>query len=72
MGNNTVKAPDRVPKRLYTIKEAAIYLGRSVGNMRALIWGRVIPRVKSEGNAKIFIDLRDLEEFVTKNKAFHS
>ncbi len=61
-----------VQKRLYTIREAATYLGRSVNAVRALIWGRKIPRVMGGGEQKIYIDLKDLEEYVTKNKALHS
>jgi hypothetical protein len=70
--DNTVKAPDRVQKRLYSLKDAAVYLGRSVSHVRSLVYGRVIPVVMSPGEIKIFIDIKDLEDFVTKNKALYS
>ena len=59
-------------KRLYTLKEAATYLGRSEWGMRDLIWKREIPVVKNSGGRKIFLDVQDLEEFVEKNKAVYS
>ncbi len=59
-------------KRLYTLKEAAEYLGRSEWGMRELIWGGVIPVVRREGARKIFVDLLDLIEFVNQNKTTYS
>jgi hypothetical protein len=37
-------------KRLYTLKEAAQYLGRSAWSMRELIWAGEIPIVRGNGN----------------------
>ena len=59
-------------KRLYTLKEAATYLGRSEWGMRDLIWKQEIPVVKNSGGRKIFLDVRDLETFIAKNKAVYS
>ena len=56
-------------KRLYTLREAAQYLGRSVWGMRELIWGGEIPIVRGEGNRKIFLDVMDLDEYVRQNKS---
>lgn len=58
-------------KRLYTLKEAAQYLGRSVWGMRDLIWKQVIPVVKEKGSRKIYIDISDLDAYVDKNKAVY-
>jgi hypothetical protein len=58
-------------KRLYTLKEAARYLGRSDWGMRELIWARRIPVVREEGDRKIFVDIVDLEDFVTRSKSFY-
>jgi excisionase family DNA binding protein len=60
-----------VAKRLFTLKEAAEYLGRSEWSMRELIWAGQIPVVKSEGARKIFIDILDLDEFVSRNKSVY-
>jgi excisionase family DNA binding protein len=57
------------PKRLYTLKEAAEYLGRSEWGMRELAWAGRIPVVKPEGGRKIFFDILDLMEFIEKNKS---
>jgi excisionase family DNA binding protein len=56
-------------KRLYTLKEAAEYLGRSEWSTRELIWAGRIPVVKEEGSRKIFLDILDLIDFVDRNKS---
>ncbi len=55
-----------LPKRLYTLSEAAHYLGRTLWSIRELIWKGSIPIVR-EGK-RIFIDINDLEMYVTKHK----
>ena len=68
------KAPgisNSVFKRLYTLKEAAEYLGRSEWGMRELIWAGRIPVVRPDGGRKIFLDIEDLNGFVTRNKAIY-
>jgi excisionase family DNA binding protein len=58
-------------KRLYTLDEAAIYLGRSYWSVRELVISGKIPRVQDEGGRKIFLDIHDLEAFVDRNKAIY-
>ncbi len=58
-----------VSKRLYTLKEAAQYLGRSEWSMRELIWAGKIPVVRNEGGRKIFLDIEDLNAFINRNKS---
>ena len=58
-------------KRLYTLKEAAEYLGRSVWGVRDLIWSQLIPVVKQHGSRKQYLDVNDLNEFIERNKAVH-
>ena len=53
-------------KRLYTVKEAAMYLGRSTWGVRELIWAGRIPTVGP--GRKIFLDVHDLEKFIDQNK----
>jgi len=71
--NHTIKMEHRISdptlKRLYTLKEAAEYLGRSEWGMRELIWAGKIPVVRGEGSRKIFLDILDLMEFVNENKS---
>ena len=56
-------------KRLYTLKESAEYLGRSEWGMRDLIWKQLIPVVMNNGGRKIFIDVQDLDAYVSDHKS---
>ena len=58
-------------KRLYTLKEAAQYLGRSLWGMRELIWAGEIPVVRGNGNRKIFLDIKDIDEYIERNKSMY-
>jgi len=53
-------------KRLYTLPEAAKYLGRTLWSMRELVWAGKIPIVKD--GKRIFINFNDLESYISKNK----
>lgn len=73
MGNSSFNHSTSSPlyKRLFTLKEAAQYLGRSEWSMRSLIWAGSIPVVKTDGGRKIFIDLQDLDAFISQNKSIY-
>jgi len=58
-------APPR--KRLYTIPEAADYLGRSVWSIRRLIWGAVLPSVRVQG--RVHLDVADMDELIERSKS---
>jgi hypothetical protein len=60
--------PNPLGKRLYTVKEAAAYLGRGTYGMRDLIWKGLIPTVIVDGGRKIYVDIYDLDHFIEKNK----
>ena len=67
--------PNPLAKRLYTLPEAANYLGRTIWSMRELIWAGKMPIVRDrEGNRpgtrskRIFVDIVDLDAYVTSNK----
>jgi excisionase family DNA binding protein len=62
------KPPERI-KRLYTLKEAARYLGRSDWGMRELMWAGKIPFVRPDGGRKIYFDVSDLDEYIEINKS---
>lgn len=55
-------------KRLFTLKEAAVYLGRTEWGMRDLIWSGQVPVVRNQGGRKIFIDVLDMDAFINKQK----
>ena len=57
-------------KRLYTLKEAARYLGRSDWGMRELMWAGEIPFVRTEGGRKIILMFQTLTITSKKIKRF--
>jgi excisionase family DNA binding protein len=57
---------DKLIKRLYSIKEAALYLGRSDWAVREMIWAGKIPYVKD--GKRILLDIYDMDEWIEKNK----
>jgi len=59
-------------KRLYTIKEAAQYLGRKEYGVRDLIWKQCLPVVKEGNGTKIYIDIEDLDNYIRHNKTYYS
>jgi len=64
------QAANPMPKRLYTLEEAACYLGRSDWGMRDLIWGRKTPAIR-EGR-KISLDIEDLNDYIRRNKTLYN
>jgi hypothetical protein len=66
---NKIQRSTSAVKRLYTLKEAARYLGRSEWGMRELIWSKKIPVVREV--RKIYLDINDLEEYVNRNKSLY-
>jgi excisionase family DNA binding protein len=56
----------RAAKRLYSIKEASIYLGRTVWAVREMIWAGKLPCIKD--GRRILLDIRDMDDWVDKNK----
>lgn len=57
-------------KRLYTIPEAGIYLGRSDWSVRRLIWNGAIPSVQAGG--RVHLDVQDMESFIQQNKVIEN
>lgn len=55
-----------LPKRLYTLREGAFYLGRTLWGIRELVWAGKIPVVRS--GKRMFVDIRDLDSFIEKSK----
>jgi excisionase family DNA binding protein len=64
---NQLPSPSR--KRLYTMKQAGEYLGRSYWAIRELVWEGKLPYVR-DGRA-IFLDVKDLDDYVEKNKTIY-
>lgn len=53
-------------KRLYSIKDASVYLGRSVWAVREMLWAGKMPYIKD--GKRILLDIHDMESWIEKNK----
>jgi hypothetical protein len=53
-------------KRLFDLKEAAIYLGRPVFSVRTLIWDGALPFIKD--GRKLYLDIVDMDTYIERNK----
>jgi hypothetical protein len=62
------RIPNPMVPRLLPLKEAAKYLGLTVWAMRERIWAGQIPVVQFPGGRKQYIDVRDLDAFICRNK----
>ena len=62
------KAQGIYSPRLLTLKKASEYLGLTVWAMRERIWAGQIPVIRFPGGRKMYIDTKDLEAFIQKNK----
>ncbi|MGD0488256.1 MAG: helix-turn-helix domain-containing protein [Syntrophorhabdales bacterium] len=60
------KHPKGPAKRLYDIKEAAFYLGRSVDSLRELLWAGKIKFIKD--GKRIYLDVRDMDAYIDRIK----
>jgi len=54
--------------RLLPLKNAAQWLGLTTWAMRERIWNGDIPVVRFPNGRKQFIDTKDLEDFIERNK----
>lgn len=57
---------EQLQKRLYDVKEAGKYLGRSAWAVRHLIWSGVLPEVRQ--GKRVMVDVVDMDEFIKKYK----
>jgi hypothetical protein len=57
-----------ITPRLLPLKAAAQALGLTTWSLREACWRGDIPIVRFPNGRKIFIDTKDLEEFITRNK----
>ena len=60
------KNPKGPVKRLYSIAEAAYYLGRTVDALREVIWAGRLAHVRD--GRRILIDINDMNDFIDRNK----
>ncbi len=57
-------------KRLYSINDASVYLGRSVWAVREMIWAGKISYVRD--GKRILLDIIDMDRWIEQNKTKHS
>jgi excisionase family DNA binding protein len=57
---------ERPRKRLYTIPQAAEYLGRSPWAVRSMIWSGKLPAVRD--GKRVLVDVYDLDRWIENNK----
>ncbi len=60
------KNPNGPMKRLYTLQEAAFYLGRTVDALREMVWGGKLPYFRD--GKRMLLDIKDMDEFIDRNK----
>jgi excisionase family DNA binding protein len=60
------KNPKGPAKRLYSVPEAAYYLGRTVDALREIIWAGKIDIVKD--GRRVLLDVKDLDTYIERNK----
>ena len=60
------KLNPKVNKRLYSIDEAAAYLGRSIWGVREMLWAGKLPFVRD--GRRILLDIKDMDSWIEKNK----
>jgi len=53
-------------KRLYTLKDAAEYLGRPVWGVRELVWSGKLPVIQD--SRKMYLDIFDLDRYIDGSK----
>jgi len=58
--------PAKPLKRLYSLPESAMYLGRSTWSVRRLIWAGELPSVRAGG--RVHVDVQDMDAFIDRNK----
>ncbi len=65
-----MSSPVAITKRLYTIPEAGIYLGRSKWSIRRLIWNGDLPSVRPD--RRVLVDVRDMDAFIEQHKVIEN
>jgi excisionase family DNA binding protein len=56
--------------RLLTVEQASKYLSRSVHSIREMVYKRTFPVVKAGKKSKMWLDVRDLDAWVSQEKRY--
>ena len=60
------KEKSQLVKRLYTLKDASLYLGRPVSSIRTLVWSGKLPVIQD--GRKMYVDVNDLDLYINRSK----
>jgi len=56
----------QIQKRLYSINDASVYLGRSVWAVREMLWAGKMSYVKD--GKRILVDINDMNDWIDRSK----
>lgn len=56
----------KTQKRLYSVEDAAVYLGRTAHAVRSLCYSGRLPAVKIDG--RVFFDVYDMDALIERSK----
>ncbi len=65
-GQRISNPPDKLKKRLYSVQEASIYLGRTTWALREMIWAGKLPYIRD--GRRILLDIIDMDEWINDNR----
>lgn len=60
------KTEVKVPKRLYNVNEAAVYLGRTCIAVREMIYKGKLPCIRD--GRRVFLDVKDLDTWIDRSR----
>ncbi len=60
------KNPKGPAKRLYTVPEAAYYLGRTVDGLREMLYASKLPYIKD--GRRVLLDVKDMDAYIERKK----
>jgi excisionase family DNA binding protein len=70
LGDQVMTEKIRPPKRLYSIPEAAVYLGRTDWAIREMVWAGKIPCIRD--GRRVLLDVNDMDRWIEKQKTTFS
>ncbi|MBF0517103.1 MAG: helix-turn-helix domain-containing protein [Nitrospirae bacterium] len=71
MKTQRINTPSERPKkRLYSIMDAAEYLGRTEWSIREMVWAGKIPCIRD--GRRILIDVNDMDKWIERSKTIYT
>jgi excisionase family DNA binding protein len=56
----------QIAKRLYSLPEAGVYLGRTTWAIREMVWAGKIPFIKD--GRRVLLDIQDMNKWIDQSK----